>query len=209
MKILERIVARLSAPHETDIWLDISQDPAVMKYYDGGEWKPIAGGGGSAPTDVLKYTEQSLTDEQKAQARENIGAAESGNSGGDPRLYKGGLLLDLTGGVDNPNIELKDGFTVDDIEDYDGFPNAYQIFKLKDSLLPFFNGEQCYCPEVAFDSGGYYVDNYNIVPRRAVMPLSDFRKSSESCSYKYFDGNESYSLYVYSDGTLDPNYEGD
>ena len=74
MKILERIVARLSAPHETDIWLDISQDPAVLKYYDGGEWKPIAGGGGGDATNAVLYVEQSLSTSQKAQARENIDA---------------------------------------------------------------------------------------------------------------------------------------
>ena len=110
MKVLERIVAQPGAPLENEIWLDTSQDPAVMKYHDGDEWKPIAGGGGggSLPTDVLKYTEQSLTDTQKTQARTNIGAAEAGSGGGDPRQYRGGAILDLTG-PDNPNYTIQVG----------------------------------------------------------------------------------------------------
>lgn len=79
-KVLERIVAQPGAPLENEIWLDTSQNPAVMKYWDGDEWKPIAGGEGgeSVPESVLTYLEQSLTNEQKAQARSNIGAAEAG-----------------------------------------------------------------------------------------------------------------------------------
>ena len=34
-------------------------------------------GGGGGTTDAVKYTEQSLTAEQQAQARENIGAANA------------------------------------------------------------------------------------------------------------------------------------
>lgn len=37
------------------------------------------GGGGGSDPEAVKFTEQTLTSEQKAQARQNIGAAESGS----------------------------------------------------------------------------------------------------------------------------------
>lgn len=51
------------------------QYPSAKAVYDA-----IQGGGGSV-TDAVKYTEQSLTSEQKAQARTNIGAGTSNFSG--------------------------------------------------------------------------------------------------------------------------------
>lgn len=163
---------------------------------------------GTVTGNALINTISGMSEEDKAALREALGVGGDTPAGDDPRLYKGGLLLDLSGAPDNPNIELRDGFTVDDIE---GFPSSYGIFKLKDSLLPFFNGQQCDCPEIVFDAAPYYGPEPEaaIIPCKVIMPLVDFYYNSEGYWYKYWDRHENSSLTISSDGTLDTNYEGD
>jgi len=152
MKVLERIVAQPGAPLETDIWLDTSKDPAVLKYFNGEVWKPIAGGGGSASTDVLKYSEQSLTDAQKTQARANIGAAEAGAAGSDTWIS---LLPHLTVTLpeDLSTIDPMDGtpltlytFTSDEVVDPYSYiaQKVYPAIFLNDNLLAYDQEEDEY-----------------------------------------------------------------
>ena len=153
-KVLERIVAQPGAPLENEIWLDTSQNPAVMKYWDGDEWKPIAGGsdGGSVHTDVLKYSEQSLTDAQKTQARTNIGAAEAGAAGSDTWMSLLPHLTvtmpdDLTTLADNP-IVLHEFTSIEDISSNDPYTYimtaVYPGIFINDSLYYFSSADGYY-----------------------------------------------------------------
>lgn len=51
----------------TEVNHELPCDPSVSLHIDGG------GGGGDVPSTAVLYTPQTPTDEQKAQARENIG----------------------------------------------------------------------------------------------------------------------------------------
>lgn len=40
----KRVVESFGAPDINELWLDISQTPAVLKTYHRGEWKPVIDG---------------------------------------------------------------------------------------------------------------------------------------------------------------------
>lgn len=77
--ITERIIKSYGKPNSTnDIWLDLSD--GVLKYFEAGEWTPVNGSVSKHDIDealerAVTVSEQELTAAQKAQARENIGAA--------------------------------------------------------------------------------------------------------------------------------------
>ena len=74
-KIIERIVKSIGSPSENDLWLKEDGQDLSLNAYDNGEWKLVVGGGGGGgdATDAIKYTEQTLTEEQQMQARKNQG----------------------------------------------------------------------------------------------------------------------------------------
>lgn len=74
-KIIERIVKSIGSPSENDLWLKKDGQDLSLNAYDNGEWKLVAGGGGGGgdATDAIKYTEQTLTEDQQMQARKNQG----------------------------------------------------------------------------------------------------------------------------------------
>lgn len=74
-KIIERIVKSIGSPSENDLWLKKDGQELSLNAYDNGEWKLVAGGGGGGgdATDAIKYTEQTLTEDQQMQARKNQG----------------------------------------------------------------------------------------------------------------------------------------
>ena len=73
MRQIDKIIKSQSEPKDTNVlWLDTSGENPILKEYEGGEWKTVAGGGGGS-SDAIKYSEQELTDEQKMQARKNQG----------------------------------------------------------------------------------------------------------------------------------------
>lgn len=66
------------------------------------------------PTDVLKYTEQTLTDEQKTQAKKNLGISES-SSGETEMIIMRAYLFDMSGNYSQAQIESAFGVKIDDL----------------------------------------------------------------------------------------------
>lgn len=77
MKIIERIIQSKREPFENDLWIDTKSNPPRIKSHINGSWEDVY----KDSPDVIKYTEQDLTSEQKAQVRNNIGAGTSSFSG--------------------------------------------------------------------------------------------------------------------------------
>lgn len=73
MRQIDKIIKSQSEPKDTNVlWLDTSGENPILKEYEGGEWKTVAGGGGDS-SDAIKYSEQELTEAQQMQARKNQG----------------------------------------------------------------------------------------------------------------------------------------
>lgn len=87
-----------------------------------------AGIGGDVPKSVLLYTEQTLTDEQKEQARENIGAAAPGEGGGGSGSIGALTSWEIVQSSDEVtlNYTLEDGSTHTDVIAFDanGYPTS-------------------------------------------------------------------------------------
>lgn len=70
-------------------------------------------------TDAVRYTPQDLTDEQKAQARENIGAEEVGKGGGsvvaDAVTYTAQTLTDMQKAQARTNIGAQEIIVLEDL----------------------------------------------------------------------------------------------
>lgn len=88
-------------------------DPIVVSYYNK-EWES---GGGGGLADVVKYTSQSLSAAQKAQARTNIGAVSNGDINDKLPIY-----IKMISAEDNSNEVIAEDGTV-----------GYQILEYLDS----------------------------------------------------------------------------
>ena len=87
-----------------------------------------AGLGGDVPKSVLLYTEQTLTEEQKEQARENIGAAAAGEGGGGSGSIGSLTSWEIVQSTDAVTLHytLEDGREHTDVIalDANGYPNS-------------------------------------------------------------------------------------
>lgn len=100
-------IRRLGVSHEG---LGSEDDPLVVSYYNK-DWEPV---GGAA--DAVTYTPQTLTEEQKSQARTNIGAVSDSDVNDKLPIY-----INMISADDNSNeVIAEDGTTGGQILDYLG-----------------------------------------------------------------------------------------
>ena len=79
---------------------------------------------------VLLYKEQQLTEEQKAQARNNIGAADQNGLGGTVEITSGGPTKEQTVLTVDPDAEEINVYTAEEVDyKFEQFSQEIDVFK--------------------------------------------------------------------------------
>jgi hypothetical protein len=129
MALYKVVTALPSVGEEHKIYLIVSEDQEENNIYN--EWAYVNGAWEmlgtykatidlspyakkeDIPTDVLKYTEQTLTEEQKAQAKKNLGISESG--GATEMIVMRAYIFDMSGSYTQAQLEAAFSVKLDDL----------------------------------------------------------------------------------------------